>query len=169
MKRNSLYLYLTILCFVGIILIFVFDGYVGIYDSLVVDNGRFPQTVSYDQWAAERFDYTRLASVERGEQLKFTYTVENHQFSSYQADVTVAYRHNDEAIAAPLTQPLSAPAFGKGEVAWVMPADAFVPADYPQEQSYNVQVVISRGALQREINVNISGLPAKVIPPVPAQ
>ena len=35
-ERRNLFLYLTLACFLGIIAIFIFDGYVGIYDTIYV-------------------------------------------------------------------------------------------------------------------------------------
>jgi hypothetical protein len=167
-KKNSLYLYLALVCFVGIILIFVFDGYVGVYDSLKMDNGRFTQTVAYGQWAEDDYDYVRMSSMERGERMECTYTVENHRFSTYEADVTISFLHNDEEIAPPIAPAFIAAPFDEDEFTWIMEGDAFVPADYPDEQSYSVTVVISRGEVRREVNISISGLPAKIVP-VPAR
>lgn len=170
MKRNILYLFLAMLCFVGIILIFVFDGYIGIYDSLVMDNGRFPQNIEADQWGDTRYDYARSAYIERGDRMEFTYTVENHRFSTYQEEVTVSFRRGDEEIMAPLSYAVAAAPFDNTEVSWVLADVAeIVPEDYPSEQSYNFDIIISRGAVERKINVNISGLPSKEIITVPAR
>ena len=48
-KHKNIFLFLALACFVGIILIFVFDGYIGVYDRLVMDNHLYLQTVEYDQ------------------------------------------------------------------------------------------------------------------------
>ena len=49
-KHRNLYLYLTLACFLGIILIFIFDGYMGVYDSLTVTTGEQEDQIKADQW-----------------------------------------------------------------------------------------------------------------------
>jgi hypothetical protein len=142
----------------------------GVYDRLTMDNGQYLQKIEADQWSQERDDYRDSIRVERGNRVECTYTVENHRFSAYSADVEVFFLHNDEAISEPLAGVLEAKAFGEAEMKWVLDADAFVPADYPSEQNYNIKVLIKRGEVQREVIVNISGLPVKpvIIEPRPA-
>ena len=99
-KHKTLYLLLTLACFLGIILIFVFDGYMGLYDSLVMDNGQFPQTVDTEQWQQQqKFGFNPSVSVDRGSSVDFTYTVENHRFSAYSADVHVSLFFGVDKIA----------------------------------------------------------------------
>ncbi|MFC1942637.1 hypothetical protein ACFLWU_05415 [Chloroflexota bacterium] len=170
-KRNNLFLYLTLVCFVGIILIFIFDGYLGVYDTVVLDNGQYSQKIETDQWSQEKYDYRASTGVERGNQVEFTYTVENHRFSGYSADVEVSFLHNDEIISDPIVDVITAEAFGMDEMKWILDADAFVPADYPSEQQYIVNVLVKRDNVQREVLVNISGLPMKpvIIEPRPVR
>jgi hypothetical protein len=162
-KRRNLYLYLTLACFLGIILIFIFDGYMGVYDSLVMDNGQYPQKIDADEWSEERYEYLASIGVERGNRVEFTYKVENHRFSAYSSDVAVSFLHNNEVISEPVTGALAAESFGEVEMKWTLDADAVVPADYPDEQNYNVKVVIKTDDLQREVLVHISGLPVKPV------
>ena len=56
---KNLYLYLALACFLGIVLIFLFDGYLGVYDSLQADNGTYAQQVAAEQWQEQdRFEGT---------------------------------------------------------------------------------------------------------------
>ena len=99
----------------------------------------------------------------RGATGEFTYTVENHRFSGYAADVEVSFRHNDAVIAEPVAGTLAAGAFAGAEMKWTLDADALVPADYPEEQSYIINLLINRDGVRREVIVNVSGLPAKPV------
>ena len=80
-KHKTLYLYLALACFLGIILIFIFDGYMGVYDSLTITSGERPQKIEADQWARQE-KYGSSASVERGGKVNFTYEVDNRTFST---------------------------------------------------------------------------------------
>ena len=164
-KHRSLFLYLALVCFIGIILIFVFDGYMGVYDSLVMDNGQYPQTVEAEQWVQQdKYAYRASTNIDRGGKVDFTYRVENHRFSEYEADVFVSLWYNQEKLADLVTQTLAVASFGSGELKWSMKASEVVPADYPPEQSYNVNIIIQRGAIERKVNIFINPSP---YPPKP--
>jgi len=169
MKHKNLYLFLTLACFVGIILIFIFDGYMGLYDTLVMDNGQYKQRVEAEQWQTE--EYGNLASmyVERGSWIDFAYTVENHRFSAYTADVVVSLWYGQRKVADLVTSRISPGSFGKGELKWTLETTDLVPADYPAEQSYNLSMFIKRGEVERKVSIfiNPSPYPIKSIPVPP--
>ena len=166
-KHKTLYLYLALACFLGIILVFIFDGYIGVYDSVVMDNGQFQQKVEADQWAPERYAYLASTSVERGGSIDFTYTVENHRFSKYTANVEVSLWYGDEKLLDLTTAEISAGAFSRGELTWTLETADLVPADYPEDQGYFLDMIIIRGGTERRININInpSPFPKPVIAP----
>jgi hypothetical protein len=170
-KHNSLYLFLALACFAGIILIFIFDGYIGVYDNLVMDNGQYKQTVEYDQWAREeKFGGYVGIGVDQGGQIDFTYTVENHRFSAYTDRVVISLWSNKVKTADILSEDISVPAFGKKALSWTIKAGDILPAGYAAGQSYFVTVNIKSNNIERNINVNTNTYPAtggKVIP-VPA-
>ena len=175
-KYNKIYLFLALACFLGIVLIFIFDGYMGVYDSVVMDNGQFPQTITADQWQQqEKFGYYPSVSVDRNGAANITYTVENHRFSSYTAEVTVSIYSGVDKIADLATGQVSAGAFNKGEFTWVLKPADFIPASLPSDQSYNMNMVIKRGDVERRIMVYvnpgppISKVPVITIPPPPSR
>ena len=161
-KHRNLFLYLTLACFLGIILIFIFDGYMGVYDNLSITSGEFPQKIEADQWARQE-KYGSSASVERGGKIDFTYEVDNHQFSSYTADVEVSVWHSQEKVADLIAQPMSLGSFGKGQVKWVLDTAELVPAEVSPEQRYDFTVVIKRGEIERNIVVHVSEVLKSVI------
>ena len=172
-KHRNLYLYLALACFVGIILIFIFDGYMGLYDTLIMDNGQYQQKVEADQWSQpERYGYLTSTGVEQGGKIDFTYTIENHRFSEYAAAVSITLWYNDANIGTigfiP-DKPTIIRAFGKAELKWSVDAAKFVPADYPAEQNFNLTMIIKRGDIERKIMINVSPSPygIKITPPPP--
>jgi hypothetical protein len=168
-KHKNLYLYLTLACFLGIILIFIFDGYMGVYDSLVMDNGQYPQTVEADQWSQpERYGYLTSTGVERGGRIDFTYTVENHRFSTYTDAVEVTLFYGQDKLADMVKEQIVARSFNKSELKWSLDSVKFVPSDYPAEQSYNLTMFIKRGGTERKILINITPSPYGIKPPVPS-
>ena len=164
-KHKILFLYLTLACFLGIILIFVFDGYMGVYDTLSIKAGEYEQKIEASVW--ER-DYGSTA-VEWGGKAFFQYEVDNRRFSGYTADVEVSVWHSQEKVADLITQELSLGSFGKGQMEWVVDMAEIVPADAPPEQVYEFTLVINRGGIERRfvIHVRPSNYPIKAVPVPP--
>ena len=167
-KHKILYLFLTLACFIGIILIFVFDGYMGVYDTLVMDNGQFQQKVETDQWGSDGYGGMATISMDPGGSVKFTYTVENHRFSEYKSDLQIAMYYQQDKVADILSDTLAVKAFKNGETTWTLDAAKIVPADFPSGQAYNAYIILKRGDIERRIYVYVNpSYPTKVIP-VPA-
>jgi hypothetical protein len=168
-KHKNLYLYLALACFLGIILIFVFDGYMGVYDTLVMDNGQYPQTVDFAQWAQQE-DFGYIMDVDKGGRIEFTYTVQNHRFSEYSAAVAVSLYHGQDKLSDILSQQITVGSFKESELKWSLDTVKIFPADYPENQNYSVNMIIKRGDTERKVTVNISpfAFGTKIIPiPIP--
>ena len=164
-RCKNLSLYLALVCFVGLILIFIFDGYMGVYDSLVMDNGQYQQTVEADQWAqSDRYAYRASTNVDRSGKVDFAYKIDNHRFSEYEVEVYVSLWHNQDKLSDLIAGTLAAAPFSSGELKWSIDAAELVPADFPAEQSYNVNIHIQRAGIEREVVININPSP---YPPKP--
>jgi len=157
-KHRNLYLYLTLACFVGIILIFIFDGYLGVYDSLEIASGEFPQTIEPDRWPEdEKYPYYSTVNVQQGGIIAFTYEVQNRTFSAYSADVEVTVSHEQEQVAVLLSQPLTVTSFDEAQLGWVLDAAEFIPAGFTSDQRYDLSVLIKRGDVERNVIIYIRG------------
>jgi hypothetical protein len=163
-KRRNLYLYLTLLCFFGLIAIFIVDGYMGIYDTVYVTAGEREQKIESDVWLRE--DKFWSSGVNRGEKAFFRYEVDNRRFSGYTADIEASLWRSQEKIQDLISQPLAIDAFNKGQLEWVIDTTELVPSDAPPEQSYEYTVIIKREQLERDviIYINPAPYPLKVVP-----
>jgi len=166
--RRNLFLYLTIACFLGLIAIFIVDGYMGIYDTVYITAGEREQRIDADVW--RRGDKFWSAGVNRGEKAFFRYEVDNRQFSSYTADIEVSVWHSQEKVRDLISQPIVLAAFDKGQLEWVMDTAELLPSDIPPEQSYEYTVIIKRGQIERSIILYINPLTYLPKPaPVPSR
>ena len=162
-KHKNLYLYLALACFLAIILIFIFDGYMGVYDSLSVKTGECPeQKIEADQWERRYGDFS--AAVEWGGKAFFSYEVDNRWFSIYEADIAVSVLHEQEEVAVLLMQPISLGSFDKGQLEWVLDTTELFPVDIAIEQGYDFTVLIKRGDIERRFIIHIRPEP---YPPKP--
>jgi len=157
--RRNLFLYLTLACFVGIIAIFVVDGYLGIYDNLFVTSGEREGEIGRDSRP-----WQESVRIDWGEKAFFRYEVDNRQFSSYTADVEVSLWHSQEKVADLLAQPISVASFDKGQLEWVLDTAELIPGDIPPEQGYEFTVVIKRGEIERRLITHVRPVP---YPPKP--
>jgi hypothetical protein len=173
-KRRNLFLYLTLACFLGLIAIFIFDGYMGLYDTMRINAGEFEQKIEPDFWLQQDSD-GRLWStgITRGETAFFRYEIDNRRFSAYQANLDVSVWRSQEKVQDLVSQQVSIPAFDKREIEWAVDTAEFAPADAPLEQRYNYTVIIKLGEIERRtvlyINYPYEPQPPRVIPTPPGR
>jgi len=162
--RKSLYLYLTLACFFGLIAIFIADGYMGIYDTIYMTAGEREQKIEPDFWL--RHDRTWSTGTNWGEKVFFRYEVDNRQFSSYTTDIEVSVWRSQEKVRDLISQQILIAAFDKGQLEWVMDTTEVLPSGISPEQRYEYTVIIKRGEIERKIIVNVNPLayPSKPAP-----
>ena len=184
--RRGLFLYLALACFVGLIAIFIVDGYLGVYDTVYITTGEQSWKVEADVWqrqiptyapapieyAATEYAPTRpgeggkgfyIMPANRGDKISFRYEVDNRKFSTYKADIEASVWHSQQKIRELISKPISIAAFDKGELEWVVDNTELLPKDILPEQSYSYTVIIKRGEIERRIVVSINpvGYPGK--------
>jgi len=165
-KHKNIFLYLTLACFVGLIAIFIVDGYLGIYDTIYITAGEREQKIEPDFWVQQ--DWVWSAGVNRDEKVFFRYEIDNRQFSGYTADIEVSVWHGQEKVRDLTPQEISIAAFDKGQVGWVIDTSELLPSGIPPEQDYEFTVIIQRGEIERKIIIYINPLaypPKPVAPP----
>lgn len=159
-KRRSLFLYLTLACFFGLIAIFIVDGYMGIYDNLFVTTGEREEEIGRNSRP-----WQESVRVDWGGKAFFRYEVDNRRFSSYTADIEVSVWHSQEKVRDTISQQISVAAFDKAQLEWVLNTAEFIPGDVSPEQGYEFTVIIRRGEIERRLitHVRPSPWPPKVI------
>jgi hypothetical protein len=156
LKHKSIYLYLAIACFLGIVLIFIFDGYLGLYDSLSMKDINYPQKIDTEQWQQqEKFGYAPQITIESGGDIPFTYEVDNRRFTSYQATVDISLWHNQSKILDIKSATLALGAFDSQKLEWVTDFSNYIPDNLPAGTGYNFIILVKRGDIERQVVVNI--------------
>ncbi len=164
-KRRGLFLYLTLACFLGLIAIFIVDGYMGVYDTVYFTTGEREQKIDAAAW---RYGDNYLsAGVNRGEKTFFRYEIDNRRFSSYSANIEVSVWRSQEKISDLGTYPVSIGAFDKQEISWAVDAAAILLPDALPEQSYEYTVSIKGAEIERNIILRINPAVYQGIKPPP--
>jgi hypothetical protein len=165
--HRNLFLYLTLVCFFGLITIFIVDGYMGVYDTLYITAGEREQKIEFESAGpGEKF---WSAGVNRGEKAFFRYEVDNRQFSRHTAQVEVSVWRMQEKVLDILSQPLAADSFAQAQLEWVIDPSQLLPADAPPEQGYEYTIKIKRGEVERNVILFISPAPYVPKPPLPVR
>jgi len=165
--RKNLFLYLTLACFLGLIAIFVVDGYLGVYDTLYVTSGEYEEEIEADFWLRQEWSWS--TGVTWGEKVFLQYEVANHQFSGYSADIEASVWRGQEKVSDLGTQSVSIGPFAKAEVEWLVDTAELLPDGMLLEQSYQCSIIIKRGEIERKIIVSINPVSyppkAEIVPP----
>jgi hypothetical protein len=156
-KRRNLFLYLTLACFLGIIAIFIFDGYMGFYDTIYLTTGEYEQKIEPDIWMQPNPFWS--ASVNQGGKIYFRYEVDNRRFSEYTADVAVSVWRSQTKVSDLLSQKVSLGGFARKQLEWEVDTTGLLPGDLPQGQGYDFSVVIKMGEMERRIIVYVNPIP----------
>ena len=163
-KQSNLFLYLALACFIGIIAIFVVDGYLGVYDALYVPMGEREQKIEADQW--QQWSQWGMAEIGWGDKAHFRYEVDNRQFSTYKADVTVSVWHSKEKLQDLISQETSIPAFDKGQLEWSIDTTELLPEGVSLEgRPVEYTVIIKRGEIERKVIFTVFGYAKVPAPP----
>ena len=155
-RPRNLFLYLALACFLGLVVIFVVDGYMGVYDTIYITAGGQEQKIEADFWSQE-YNVWSMGAI-YGETVSFRYEVDNRRFSTYSADIEVSVWHSQQKVRDLKSQPMSIAAFDKEELEWVVDNTELLPTDILPEQSYQYTVIIKRGEIERRIVVSINPL-----------
>jgi hypothetical protein len=152
--RKNIFLFLTLACFIGIILIFVFDGYMGLYDKLTMTSGEQTQTIEPEQWAEnERYGYSAGLYAFNAETLSFSYEVDNRHIASYEADIEVSIWQNQAKIADILSGDIVIRAFGKDTVTWDIEAAALATDNTSIDNQFTLE--IKHGEILRKVILTV--------------
>lgn len=169
-EGKNLYLYLALVCFVGILAIFVVDGYLGVYDTLYVTVQEREQKIEPDYWQrtwVKEQGYN--IGAEWGEPFYFRYEIDNRTFSTYLTNVETSVWKSGEKIIQLLDENMSVDPFEEVTVDWTLRAEELEEAGF-EAGGYTVR--IKHGEVERKIVVSFHYpvepvYPKKVPPPPP--
>jgi len=122
--RRNLFLYLAIACFIGLMAIFIVDGYMGIYDTVYVTADEREREIAPDYWQRQLrgYAYPYHMGAEWGEPVYFRYQIDNRCFSTYSTTVEASVWKSNEKVVDLFRQDISVSAFDKVTVDWILPA-----------------------------------------------
>jgi len=169
-KKRNLFLYLAIACFVGIIAIFVFDGYVGIYDTVYVTAGEYEQEIGPDFWQGQpsRYPYPYNIGARWGDPVHFRYEIDNRRFSTYATTVEASVWQSNEKVIDLLSQDVSLSNFDKATMSWTLTAEELEKAGL-EIGEYTVKIRRGEEELGQGIILDFRTSQIEIVPPSPGR
>jgi hypothetical protein len=166
--RKGLFLYLALACFLALIVIFIADGYMGIYDTAYVTVGERQQVIEADYWlqpypAPPGFTIDYYINAEWGQKVFFHYEIDNRQFSPYSTQIEASLWQENERLLDLFSGEKTIEPFGKAVAEWTLSPEELEPPAAGTSSQYTVK--ISWGEVERNIVVDFyypQGLP---VPP----
>ncbi|MFC1915031.1 hypothetical protein ACFLWK_02135 [Chloroflexota bacterium] len=160
-KRRLVYLYLSLICFIGFIAVFFMDGYMGIYDTLYITGGVPGQKIEHHQW--QRRDGNWTGSVWWGQEARFRYEISNREFSPYSADIEVSLWHSEDMVRNLVSQQMLIARFDRATIEWVVDTVALEPEGPPPTvYPYTYFITIKSNGIERELKLYITKPPSQV-------
>jgi hypothetical protein len=172
--RGKLFLYLALACFLALIVIFIADGYMGVYDATYVTTGEREEVIETDYWLryppSETYRVTYYVSAEWGQRVFFYYEIDNRQFSSYSTMVEASLWQENEKLLDLFSEQKTIEPFDKAVAEWTLSPDELEQPAVGVSSQYTVK--ISYGEVERNIVVGYyypeePVYPQKVPPPPP--
>jgi len=139
--RRNLFLYLALACFVGLIAIFVFDGYVGIYDTVYVTAEEYEQEIGPDFWQGQTPSraYPYQVGAVWGEPVHFRYQINNRSFSTYSAKVEASLWKSNEKLKDLFSQDIQLANSDEITMEWTLSSQEMINAGLEVSQ-YTVKI-----------------------------
>lgn len=161
--RKNLFLYLALACFLALIVIFVADGYMGVYDTIYITVGEQQQVIEPDYWLQPySADYPYYISAQWGQRVFFRYEIDNRRFSDYSTLTGASVWQENEKLFDLFSAEKSIGPFDKASVEWTLASDDLEEPVAGASNQYTVK--ISSGDIERRITVDFY-YPAGIIPP----
>jgi len=158
--RKNLFLYLALACFLGLIAVFVFDGYLGLYDTTYITIGEREEIIEPDYWLNNRatpigFENDYYITAEWGQKVFFSYEIDNRRFASYSALVEASVWQENEKLLDLFSQEQSIAPFDTAVMGWILKTDELDEANVSLGGYSRYTVKITFGEEERGIVVDL--------------
>jgi hypothetical protein len=157
--RKNLFLYLALACFLGLIAIFVFDGYLGIYDTLHLTIGERQEVIEPDYWLDQRpatpyeYEIDYYLSAEWGQSVLFRYEIDNRRFTAYDTLCQASLWQENEKLFDLFSEEQSIGSFDKATMEWTLLTEGLDEPDTSVSRFVQYTVRITYGEVERNIVV----------------
>ncbi len=117
------FLLLAITCFIALIAIFVFGGYMGVFDTLYITSGANQLVLGTDELmhpeSTPSYDYRLERQITWGIKTSFAYELENRRLSPYETHIEVTlWGQNQPGPLLLLSQDIRVEPFKKTKLEW---------------------------------------------------
>ena len=168
-NTRNLYLYLALVCFAGILAIFVADGYLGVYDTVYITFGEHEQKIEAYSWREPWVKEQGYGiGTSWGEPVYFKYKIANRTFATYQANVKASVWKSGEQILQLSDESISILPFKEVAVNWKLLSEDLGEVGPTVGESREYTARIWLGGVERKVILSyytgVPGYPEKGSP-----
>jgi len=142
-QKGNLYLYTALLCFIGIIVIFFVDGYLGIYDTIYVKSMEQEQTIEFET----NMGWKPYIPVRWEEMVSFRYEIDNRSLFNYSALVEISLWQSEKQVMELFRENILVSPFDKKTLNWILDT---AKLEKPIGREINYTLKIKGGKTERE-------------------
>ncbi len=148
---------MALACFLALIVIFITDGYMGIYDTTYVTAGERERVIEADYWLQEQpapseFTIDYYISTDWGQKVFFRYEIDNRLFSTYSTVIGASLWQENEKLLELFSEAKTIEPFGKAVAEWTLSPEELEQPVAGTSNQYTVK--ISWGEVERNIVVD---------------
>ena len=118
---KNLGLYVGLLCIIGIMAVFFFDAYIGVYDTLYVTEEGWEREIAFDR------PYPKYIGADYGETIYFSYEITNHRFKGYDTYIEASVWRGKEKVLTLFSANKSIKPFENITLEWVLESEKLEP------------------------------------------
>ncbi len=118
---KNLGLYIGLLCIIGIMTVFFFDAYIGVYDTLYVTEGGWEREIAFDR------PYPKYIGADYGETIYFSYEITNRRFKEYNTHIEASVWRGKEKNLTLFSANKSIKPFENVTIEWVLETEKLEP------------------------------------------
>jgi hypothetical protein len=120
-KVKNLGLYVGLICIIGIMAVFFFDAYIGVYDTLYVTEEGWEREIAFDR------PYPEYIEAGYGETIYFSYEITNHRFKEYNTYIEASAWRGKEKGLTLFSANKSIKPFENITLEWVLESEKLEP------------------------------------------
>jgi hypothetical protein len=114
---KNLGLYIGLICIFGIMAVFFFDAYIGVYDTLYVTEEGWEREIAFDR------PYPEYIGADYGETIYFSYEITNHGFKGYDTYIEASVWRGKEKNMTLFSANKSIKPFENITIEWVLESE----------------------------------------------
>ncbi len=153
MSKN-IFLYLALACLFSLLTVFIFDGYLGVHDTIFITSGERKEEIQPDLW--QQRDMVWPVDTNPADTVFLSYKIENRRFSGYSDQIEAAVWQQQQKKYDLESTEILISSFDTVLFEWEVDNTDILPGDNQTDELAEYTIIIKRGELERRLIIYVS-------------